>query len=316
MQDPIGVIGKDSWGDEEFRQDILVEALCKGELALVLGAGISKFLKLPLWHELIAGCARRAGLRSLAKGIDKNTAAEELRKAFDQISERCGRKKTPDILEIVSQALYQALSKKGNTYPSEVALSPLLIALGALTMNSSRGSVSEIISLNFDDLLEWFLDLHGFSTQVVTEYPTLLRADKDVRVFHPHGFLPLRRTAYQPSDFFVLSQKQYLATMADAGSSWSIALQNLLISKILLFVGTRVEDPDIHLHLTRAEPLLAKTRPFGYVLIQQAELTKKRADEIRRLNLEPFVVKSYRTAHFDLLRICQGAAERNRQLQS
>src|ERR1035437_7294833 len=49
----------------------------------------------------------------------------------------------------------------------------LLIALGALLMGSKRGSVTEVLNVNCDDVLNWYLALHGFDTQVVTRLPSL-----------------------------------------------------------------------------------------------------------------------------------------------
>jgi hypothetical protein len=314
VPDLIGSIGRTSWGEDPFRRKILAEALHKGQLTLFLGAGVSRPLKLPLWHQLVAACAKKVGLHALAARINSGTPSEELRKAFDKIHARHHQpEEVSDMLETVSEGLYHAIANNEGAYPTKAVLNPLLVGLGALTMNSSRGSVSEIVTLNFDDLLEWFLDLHGFSTQVVTEYPTLLRTDIDVRIFHPHGFVPLRKSVYQSSDFFVLSQKQYLDRMADDASPWSLLLYNMFISKVILFVGTKVDDPDIQLLLKRAEKTLGGKRPFGYLLTRRAGLTEGRIREIRDCNLEPLPVHSYRTsAHLDLLRICQDAAGRAR----
>jgi len=312
VPDRIGHVGKTSWGDDVFRPDILAEALQKGQLALLLGAGVSRSLNLPLWHELVRSCATRAGLRSLARSIGPATPSETLRKAVDTIVDETRRKMGPLLMSLVSDSLYPAAFRKSGSYPTNVALDPLLVGLGSLVMNSGRGCVSEIVTLNFDDLLEWYLDLHGFSTQVVTEYPTLLRTDRDVRVYHPHGFVPLRTGSYQRSDIFVLSHEQYLREIVDDKSAWSLLLQNLFLSKVVLFVGTSVEDPDIQLLLKRAEPHLSDVRPFGYILLQRSELTARRKEELRRRNLEPLPVTSYKTAYLDLLRICQDAAGRVR----
>jgi hypothetical protein len=182
----------------------------------------------------------------------------------------------------------------------------MLIAIGALVMASARGSIGDVFTLNFDDLLEWYLELHGFKTQVVSEFPAYLRGDVDVTLFHPHGFLPLLSSAHPASEWLVLSHQELVQRLAaGADSPWPTLLGSRFLTKRFLAVGTSMNDLDIDVHLARARAAIDKG-PLGFVV--DVGISKDRQEELMEVGLVPVVLDAYDEIPDYLLRICRKAA--------
>src|SRR5258706_12337035 len=175
-------------------QRFLGSTLRAGSLALFLGAGVSKPLGLPDWPTLISRVATRAGLT-----LDASTIADakSSRVAMDSVE---SSNAFPEYSKLVHDALYDGL-----TFTDDIVTQKLLVAIGALTMSSRRGSVRTVVTLNFDDVLEQYWSIHGYSWQLVTGLPTLLQ-ETDVTMYHPNGYLPLIGAS---SDFLVFSERSF-----------------------------------------------------------------------------------------------------------
>ena len=191
--------------EPEVAKGALATLLKSGQLALLLGAGIGPDLGLPEWGGLVTRCAALLGDTADYSDV---TSAGDLMDAIDRMRRTSGAT-SEQMLTTVRSALYGPAAAEA--YPKhslDVIDSRLLTALGALMMASARGSAGEVFTLNFDDVLEWYLDLHGFRSEVVCELPRTLRGDVDVHVFHIHGFLPLMRDRYDASSWMILSKRQ------------------------------------------------------------------------------------------------------------
>src|SRR5690348_9470103 len=113
----------------------------------------------------------------------------------------------------------------------------LLISLGACLMGSRRGSITEVLNFNFDNVLDWYLKLHGYTTQIVSEIPSL-RTDVDVTIYHPHGYLPKDVPRGEFSKFLVFSQDSYDARVARFETDpWIAHFRHTLRNREILFVG-------------------------------------------------------------------------------
>ncbi|MFZ2526225.1 MAG: hypothetical protein WAX14_01030, partial [Rhodococcus sp. (in: high G+C Gram-positive bacteria)] len=186
--------------------------LRKGELALLLGAGVSRGLELPNWQRLVEVCEEECSISP--------DASLDLMKRMDVV--RRSRKEFGDFHAVVHAALYRDLGG-GDAYPDTMLQNRMLIALGALVMSSVRGSVTDVLTLNFDDVLDWYLHLHGFKTQVVTDLPTLVSASVDVRLLHLHGFLPLS-PRFDESDWLVLTYDDLTKRLSPGGGPWTTTI--------------------------------------------------------------------------------------------
>jgi len=131
-----------------------------------------------------------------------------------------------------------------------------------MTMGSRRGRVKELWTLNFDDVIEWYLRINGFVTQVVTEVPTLLR-DVDVTIYHPHGFLPLDPRNGTPSERIVFDDTSYADHVFGKDPQMKNATQNIITSKILFAVGLAWGDDTLQ-DMIRATGSAVTSRPLAF----------------------------------------------------
>lgn len=233
---------------------VLSRLLCRGELVLLLGAGVSDDMGLPDWSGLVQRCADTANVDGDWSSV--KTSAQ-LMEAIDSIRRRSCLSK-PDMRSAVRRALYGPLLDVDGEpeYTQDVLSNRLLSALGAMLMRSARGSTAEVFTLNFDDVLEWYLDVHGFSAQIVAELPYLSRGDVDIHVYHIHGFLPLV-SKYESSSWMIFSQEELEERLANSAEyPWEALLLDRVYSKVVLAVGTSMRDIDLSL-----DPPIEGVRP-------------------------------------------------------
>jgi hypothetical protein len=278
----------------------LANYLRRGQVTLLLGAGVSKGLGLPDWKSLVERCEAALGVDPGATDESSATLMRRIDDCKDVATE-----KGASFLDIVHNELYRDLGAEG-TYPDSVLTRRMLIALGALTMSSSRGSVSDVLTLNFDDALEWYLELHGFRTQVVVSVPEMARADVDVRVHHIHGFLPLDESVTR-STGILFSYQELLERLRESGTEpWSVLLASQLQSRVLLVVGSSMRDIDLEVHLSRTKALLEGSRPVGYVIT--AQIDRGQIRQLERLGMVPVSLPDHDAVADFLLGVCRAAA--------
>jgi hypothetical protein len=276
--------------------------LRSGQVTLLLGAGVSMGLGLPSWGDLVCNCEAAA---KVAVG-DAEDTAEGFMVRMDIVRREVNDEER--FLELVRIGLYGAELVEEGTYDVEkLTALPMLNALGALTMSSARGSVAEVYTLNFDDVLDWYLHLHGFRTQTICDLPTLVGAAADVRIFHMHGYLPLNEH-HQNSETIVLTRRDFVKRLAeDSSAPWPALIAGNLLSKILLVVGTSMSDIDMAMLLERAKKVVAGTRTLGFVV--GANMSAAKCDDIIEAGLVPITLASHEAVPVYLLSICQRAAE-------
>jgi hypothetical protein len=280
----------------------LADLLNHGELSLLLGAGVSMSMGLPSWEALVSACESAVKLKG-----KPNRSARELMEAIDDVRralEDQGR--THELLELVRSNLYPADFTVVGGYPNSLLTNHMLLAIGALVMSSSRGSVSQVITFNFDDLLEWYLHLHGFTTQVISDFPALVRGDADVTIFHPHGFLPLVSEVYERTSWLVLSHQELVQRLSDETSKWSTLMETIFLSKRFLAVGTSMNDIDVELLLARARRHIPD-EPLGFLVApRSADGTRER--RLMEAGVVPVGVESRDAIPEFLLSVCRRAA--------
>lgn len=285
----------------------LAQRLERGELMLLLGAGVSMSSGLPSWSELVEGCETAVGIRS-----PSGRSSQELMRAIDAVRRKMEKVGDGDrLLSLIRENLYPPDYLAEGTYPDDVVAQPMLIAIGALAMASSRGSVTDVFTFNFDDLLEWYLHLHGFTTQVVPDYPVMLRGDRDVVVYHPHGFLPLVSADYRATDWVVLSYSELVNRLSGIDAGWPRVIEDRLHSKVMLAVGTSMNDLDLDVLLRRVRSSVTD-RPLGFAVLSKsadADADDKREALFER-GVVPVELDTREQIPAFLLDICRTAARR------
>lgn len=289
--------------DRDLSVQYLAVLLRQRQLALLLGAGVSIGAGLPRWVELVRRCESEVGLSHSA-----DVSSRGLMQSIDRVRRHLTSSgDTRQLPDVVRTALYPDAALRSGQYPDEIMQNRMLIAIGALVMASARGSVGDVFTLNFDDLLEWYLHLHGFSTEVVSEFPMYLRGDIDVTLFHPHGFLPLVESAYPRSEWLLLSHQELVQRLAGADSPWPTLLVSRFLSKRLLAVGTSMNDLDIDVLLARARTAMGGAGdPLGFVV--DVGTDRDRREELMEVGLVPIVLADHDEIPSYLLEVCREAA--------
>jgi len=286
---------KDSWEAESILIDHLARQLTLGRLGLFLGAGVSQFYGLPDWDTLMGRLFAKHG-EDYPAGADPVAKAGYLRAQFYK-GDVEGFKRD------LAEALYQGQSLDF----AKIRENATLAAIGSLVMSSKRGSAAKVFTLNYDDLLENYLEYHGFTTAVVWSERHWAHND-DVTVYHPHGFLPLADR--QPSEDLVLGSAEYHKIMQS--DLWRPLLQTALRTHTFLYIG--LSGADMHLqHLLEAidgKHAIADAR-IAYHTVRFSLAGAK--DEVAPV-LEPqgvftHAIQDYAELPDFLFRICQAARE-------
>jgi len=230
---------QNQWDDPLTREQYLAEQLNNSRLSVVLGAGVSRPCGLPDWKTLIARLFDAVGLKVPSDG-DEKKQAEYFR------SEVC-RGNEVEFLDRVTEALYDGsdLSLKSLSQNQTVA------ALAALIMSSVRGNVASVVSFNFDDVVEVYLEYHGFVVQSVPDESTW-NARSDVEILHPHGLLP-SGPARERSKRIVLDQKEYSKITGDEARPWRQRMLSQMRTRTCLFVGVSGGDEHMDSLIVRCQ---------------------------------------------------------------
>jgi hypothetical protein len=138
-----------------------------------------------------------------------------------------------DLRALLQKVLYHsasidAVSLMGNRH---------LGSLGALLMGSRRGTVTNVVTLNFDSALEEYLSLHGYMTRIVTNLPAIT-GNEDVTIFHMHGYIPsLSAPASSLKSEIIFSKDAMNKRAGEQNGRWPTLLRTFARSKVLLLLG-------------------------------------------------------------------------------
>jgi hypothetical protein len=293
--------------DRALAISFLSSHLRNGTLALAIGAGVSKQLNLPCWFELVNRCSESVGLLPDLTDMSSN---DELCQRMEVVEKKtsggkCRSGAAQDYRNTVRNSLYKTVDY------SKVLHSDLLIAIGALTMGSQRGNVTEIINFNFDDVLEWYLRLHGYQINPIRKLPAL-RTSADVTIYHPHGFLPYHEEAFKQSDFLIFSQYSYDEKMGNNIEPWNELTKGFLQSKLVMFIGLSGSDKTFGPIFSAVNKELKSSRPIG-VWLCGPDMNKEVMDKLQDRNMICLPFEQFSQIPDYILEICQDAANTNEE---
>ena len=239
------------WEDEDHLIEYLAYQLNAGRLALFLGAGVSRDFGLPDWYELMARISQRVGAAPFTKEDNAPRRAQAIKEAnFKNDPER--------FLDLVQSSLYEGVSIDLEVLTRH----RLLAAIGSLVMSSRRGSASKVVTLNFDDILETFLEYYGFVVaSVITERHWA--PNSDVVVYHPHGFLPQSNERRRSSEIVLASSDFFRAISHSPTNAWRLLLVTLLRTHTVLHVGMSGDDMNVESLMNDVKALHAASPDAG-----------------------------------------------------
>jgi len=225
------MVHESDFEDQAKLVEYLASQLVRGRLAVFLGTGASNWYGLPDWDELVVRMYELADAGRPDKALDVRDQAEDLFLGKLKGDNRA-------LLSLVHNALY--------SYEGPITLDfekirgdNLLASVGALLMASRRGSVSQVVTLNYDDLLEKYLGFHGFVVESVSK-PNCFATYADVHVLHPHGYVPFEGTGV--SSRILLTRKSYSEGI---GEDWRRLCLTVLRHHTILFVGLSGRDDSL-----------------------------------------------------------------------
>lgn len=227
-----------SYDNRALLQAHLADEAVRGRLALVLGAGVSVPFGLPDWSTLLTRLYASVGAAMPARLSDE-------RRAEHFLSAHCTS--GADFLQRVRDALYDGV----NVGLWELRQNRTLAAVATCARSAHRERPTPVISFNFDDMLESYLEHHGCRTQVVLDSITWA-ASTEVVVFHPHGLLPYDR-GLRASESIVLDQRSFSDIVIGESSRWKDVLRNELRRHTCLFIGVSGFDDHLDALLVATE---------------------------------------------------------------
>ena len=182
-------------------------------------------------------------------------------------------------------------------------------------MASLRGRVSEIFTLNFDDVLDRYLEYHGIV--VVPAFEEKSWADRgDIVINHPYGFLPSPGSPFRSrSSYVVLDRSSYAELSGNSHQRMNQKMETAMQSHICLFIGLSGNDERIDnlMMRTHKEKKHAyNPKDIGYWGV--AFGVSKDPNDSRRWAKRGIYLQKLDDYHTDppnfLFEICQNAASR------
>lgn len=224
-----GMCVPEDWDDREKLLEYLSLQLIAKRVSLFLGAGISEPFKLPDWKALVNTMFAKAR-KPRPPGLPDTAAAEWL--LTNHYRDRLS------FASAVQESLYSA----GTVSNAHLETSPLLSAIGALVMSSVRGNAANVVTFNYDDLLESYLSWRGFAVEAIDVLPRWTSL-ADVSVLHPHGLL--RSDMSRPNRGVVLTQLDYDEIVGDSKDLWRQRLTSIMRSTTPIFIGLSGDDDNL-----------------------------------------------------------------------
>lgn len=209
----------------------------RGEMTLIVGAGVSMEAGLPSWRALIERLLARVAkdnsrLRSAAlrdEWIAQTLHGEDLLAAAATVEALA----SAGLDEILPEALY------GSDGASSYEPGPIADEIARL--RSQLGDELMLLTTNYDELIERALRRHGFRRGAIRSYVQRREpAAGVVPVTHLHGFAGRGAKPRR----LVLTEEHY--HRMQRGSSWQERLvTDRLASSNCLFIGTTLTDPNL-----------------------------------------------------------------------
>ncbi|HUN17686.1 MAG TPA: SIR2 family protein [Saprospiraceae bacterium] len=291
--------------DQNSAIDFLADHLINGTLVLFLGAGASKGFGLPNWFELINKFRGKVGLCA----INNSTTPEIMQNAMDEAIDIIKNDESKKI-KIVKEILYPST----NELSVKLAYSShLLISISSLLIGRKRGHIKRVVTFNYDSMLEWFLSLFGFQVNSINELPAL-EGSEDVRIYHPHGFVPHPSLDFRESDFLILGLKDANNRIGARNDPWVEKLRQIMETGVCLFVGlsgNSLSDRVIAPILSTTGDFFKDERPLG-IWIYKDKLTDDKQKEYFRNNIIPIEMLEDSEISEFLLKISQNALEKRK----
>lgn len=281
----------EDWAYADNVRDLLANELVQGHLTLILGAGVSRAIGLPQWDQLLDGL-------ELDFGVARTSGSTPWQRA-DAVRSRLGT--DARLKEETHARLYKDVNLVKDT------AQPLLVALGAMLTSASRTGPTTTITLNYDDVLEQYLEIHGNVVEVDHDARQKV-AGGNMVLWHPHGYLP-QNDLTRASETIVLDTSSFARIMAH--EQWQQLLVSQLRRSFCLFIGLSGDDLHLEQHLaTCAEQnSFLETLPRWGIWLTHAKDFEERRKRLGSRGVHALPFSDYEKYPEFVLGICQRVAE-------
>ncbi|NOK07693.1 TIR domain-containing protein [Corallococcus exercitus] len=216
------------------------EALRRGRLTLMCGAGVSVQAGIPVWGDLLIRLLERM-IERIAKThalkLDR-VAAAEFQRRYGASSLILGKYLKNNLGKDFPRELRDAL------YASPSSTSPLIESIVRLSRPQRDGRpLDSIITFNFDSLIEENLETRQIPNRAIFS-EAIAHDPNELPIYHVHGYLPRIGDISEHSEL-VFSEDAYHSQFIEP-FSWSNLIQlNKLTQNTCLLVGISLTDPNM-----------------------------------------------------------------------
>lgn len=232
----------DLFNDIETQPELknrIKEAYQRGELVLVLGAGVSKSCEIPAWDQLINLLLARTFDKTSDSALDYTSIFNSIYKPNSLIAARYVKNwlaNSEMFLSEVRELLYR-----------KVKMSPLIYKLGELCANpKEKFKIDSVITYNYDNLLEKAIfEISNGKFRFNSVFASGNQEQKTgLNIYHPHGFLPSDGNITNENEI-VLGDDTYHEQYQNK-ENWQNCIQtDKFKNKTCLFIGVSLTDPNM-----------------------------------------------------------------------
>lgn len=214
--------------DESIR--IINEARDNEKLVFFVGSGVSMNSNYPSWNDLIKNYAEPLGV------IKDNYYADEYLKIPQYYYNRYG---------VINY--FNIINKQFEHNMSTNPIHKLLFDLNP----------SEVVTTNFDDLLEKAADEYGAKFDTIKQDSDVPHSQRINNIIKMHGDLNLRNIVFKEDDY--LSYSTNFPIIENY-------VRSLIATRTVLFIGYSFNDPDVKLLFQWVKDILGNNRKRAYLL--------------------------------------------------
>lgn len=218
------------------------EQFHRGNVTLFLGAGVSASAGLPSWDNLLKNILSSSDQSPLdeddypaicvASFSSPIITARHLFTPFLNIEDKPNN--ITELIEQLKKALYPDSAKK------ESPLISTIVEMCKQKCISGKPSVSRIITLNYDDLIETEMDKEAVKYELIYEEGII--NDEALPIIHVHGVL---RQLKPNTGLPVLSEEEY-HDIYKRSFHWSnIEMLHAFYRSTCIFIGLSMSDPNL-----------------------------------------------------------------------
>jgi hypothetical protein len=284
---------------------LLAQFLNNGHLSLLLGSGVSVALNFPNWTKLVTGISSEI---LPGRMVSSNSyTGTELKQIIQEVKDEINN--VPQYLNLVKKHLYS-----GVTFDFDLAKKELLIALSALIIGKNRGNVHDIITYNFDSVLEWYLGLMGLKVETFTK-KQFMSKNADVVIAHIHGYLPHSSDLGKGSTDILFSNEEFQDRMLGR-DYWKEYFYEYFRRHTFLAVGMSADSiyNDVCPYLRQMddwykEQNVVRRLPYGVAMLTPGSDTEKKIPMLIKSGIIPCIYdhKDMPNAIFEIVQIALAA---------